>query len=146
MKGFRAEIRIEAPASRVWAVLTDFDAWPQWNPFVAWFRGRPEPGARIRVFIIPWSAGGTAFPATLIRFEPGREMTWRGAAPLLPFLFSGEHRFRLEPEGETATRLIHEEVFRGLLVPIMSRRLERRMSPAYARFNEALKARVESGA
>jgi uncharacterized protein YndB with AHSA1/START domain len=30
----KAEIEIQAPAERVWAVLTDFGAYHEWNPFI----------------------------------------------------------------------------------------------------------------
>ena len=32
MKELRSQIEIEAPAVRVWQVLTDFAACPEWNP------------------------------------------------------------------------------------------------------------------
>ena len=32
MKELRSEIEIEAPTERVWGVLTDFAAYPEWSP------------------------------------------------------------------------------------------------------------------
>ncbi len=40
---------IAAPPWRVWRLLTDFDAYPAWNPFLTRVEGRPEEGARLRV-------------------------------------------------------------------------------------------------
>ena len=34
MKELRSQIEIEAPADRVWQVLTDFATYPEWNPFI----------------------------------------------------------------------------------------------------------------
>src|SRR5208337_3854746 len=34
MKEIHTEIEINAPAEKVWKVLTDFAAYPEWNPFV----------------------------------------------------------------------------------------------------------------
>jgi uncharacterized membrane protein len=38
MKEIHTEIEINAPAEKVWRVLTDFAAYPEWNPFVGRFQ------------------------------------------------------------------------------------------------------------
>lgn len=37
-----ADIDIAAPPKAVWAVLTDYDRYPQWNPFVTKLSGEKE--------------------------------------------------------------------------------------------------------
>ena len=34
MRELGREIEIDAPPERVWAVLTDFPAYPEWHPFI----------------------------------------------------------------------------------------------------------------
>ena len=41
-------ITIAAPPGRVWAVLTDFAAYPQWNQVISKVRAEPREGATIR--------------------------------------------------------------------------------------------------
>src|SRR5215210_9363232 len=41
MKELHSEIEINAPAQRVWEVLTDFASYPQWNPFIRRASGVP---------------------------------------------------------------------------------------------------------
>ncbi len=41
------EIEIKAPAAAVWQVITDFDSYSQWNPFVVQARSSLQPGAPI---------------------------------------------------------------------------------------------------
>ena len=36
-----SEIMIDASARRVWAILTDFEAYPTWNPFIRRIAGQP---------------------------------------------------------------------------------------------------------
>ena len=42
MKVIHTEIEINAPASRVWEILTDFGSFPQWNPFIRQVSGEPK--------------------------------------------------------------------------------------------------------
>ncbi len=43
MKQLHTEIIVEAPAERVWELLTDFASYPQWNPFIRNISGLPTP-------------------------------------------------------------------------------------------------------
>ncbi len=44
----QAQIDIEAPASKVWSLISDFRRMPQWSPQCRWMRplGRVRPGTR----------------------------------------------------------------------------------------------------
>lgn len=62
MKRIEAEIAIDAPIERVWAILVDVAAYPEWNPFVPRVEADGDPtsvGTRMR-FLVRWSSGGTA--------------------------------------------------------------------------------------
>jgi uncharacterized protein YndB with AHSA1/START domain len=51
MKELHSEIEINAPAERVWELLTDFASYPQWNPFIRTISGQPTKGERLEVRI-----------------------------------------------------------------------------------------------
>lgn len=59
----RSEIDIGAPAERVWEVLTDFEALPEWNPFLIRASGRLVEGERIEVVLQPPGEEGHNVPA-----------------------------------------------------------------------------------
>jgi hypothetical protein len=113
---------IDAPAERVWHILTDFGRYPDWNPFIRRVQGAPERRAELDVLIQPDGGRPMRFRPRIVTFRPPKELRWRGRLPF-PGLFAGEHRFVVEHLGKTRSRLIHEDRFRGLLVPFLYRRI-----------------------
>jgi hypothetical protein len=106
MREIRDEVEIDAPPERVWSVLTDFDSYPEWNPFVQRLSGRAEQGAKLDVRIAPPGKKGMGFKPTVIAAEADRELAWLGRL-LVPGLFDGEHHFELEDlGGAEATRRV----------------------------------------
>lgn len=141
MHAVRTHIDIAAPASRVWQVLTDFDAYPQWNPFIVSIKGMPETGAVLRNVIV--NNGSTMrFRPTVRAAVPGRELRWLGRLGL-PGLLDGEHSFLIEETGPGSVRLTQAETFTGALVavPFVRRKLD--VHDAFAAMNSALKQRAE---
>jgi hypothetical protein len=91
MKELRSEIGIEASASLVWQILTDFPAFPQWSPFILQAQGTP----------------------------------------------------RIEPRGPDCDRFFQQEVFTGLLVPLLAWGRDTDTRRGFEEMNRALKARAE---
>ena len=138
----RTDIDIDAPPARVWDVLTDFAAYPAWNPFIRRVGGILAPRCRLLVRIEPPGGRAMTFRPVVLRVEPERELAWRGRT-FIPRLFDGTHVFRLEPRG-AGVRFTHAETFHGLLVPLLRRSLETMTRQGFESMNRALKARAES--
>jgi hypothetical protein len=143
MVTLRTEIDIAASAARVWDVLTDFAAYPDWNPFIRRIEGVLVPRARLLVRIQPPGGRAMTFRPTVLRVEPERELAWRGRT-LIPGLFDGEHHFKLEPRSVDSVRFVHGEHFSGVLVPVLRRSLETTTRQGFEAMNAALKTRAES--
>lgn len=141
MKELRTEITIAAPPERLWEVLTDFDSYPSWNPFIRSVAGRPAAGTKLEVQIE--SAGGRSmrFSPTVLKAEPPRELRWLGRV-LLPGVFDGEHSFHIEPSGDGGSRFVHRERFSGVLVTLFGGAVQK-MERGFVAMNEALKQRAE---
>jgi hypothetical protein len=145
VKHLATAIDIAAPAARVWAVLMDFAAYPQWNPFIRRLAGTPAPGERLAVTLQPEGGQPMSFAPVVLACEPPRDLRWRGRV-LLPGVFDGEHVFRIEPAGG-GCRFVHEEFFSGLLVPLLMRgRMWAGTMAGFEAMNRALKARAEAPA
>jgi hypothetical protein len=136
-----SEIEIDAPPERVWRVLTDFDAYPEWNPFIRSIEGDPGVGSRLRVRIEPPGARGMTFRPTVQAVEPARELRWFGRL-FVPGLMDGEHRLALEPLDGGRSRFIQSERFSGVLVGLLGRMLAA-TEQGFKQMNEALKRRAE---
>ena len=142
MKDLHSEIEVEAPAERVWQVLTDFASFPQWNPFIRRANGEPKVGERLEVHIQPSGGRAMTFRPKVLKAEAPRELRWLGRL-FLPRLFDGEHIFTIEPIGPTRSRLVQREIFTGLLIPLFGRSLDRDTKRGFEEMNEAVKARAE---
>ena len=143
MKEIHTEIEINAPAEKVWRVLTDFAAYPEWNPFVRRVEGEVSVGARLHVYIQPSGGKGMSFRPTVLVADPNRELRWLGHL-WLPGLFDGEHSFSIEPLDEGRVRFVQRERFGGLLLPLLSKMLDGDTRRGFEEMNRALKLRAES--
>lgn len=137
-----ATIDIDAPPEDVWRVLTDLDAYPEWNPFVVSAEGRVEVDERLVNRLEPPGGRPMTFKPTVTSVEPNRVFEWLGHLGF-PGVFDGRHRFDLE-RTDAGTRLVHSEQFHGILVRPMRRSLDRSTLAGCEQMNRALKDRVEA--
>jgi hypothetical protein len=136
------ETVIQATPERVWEVLTDFAAYPAWNPFIPHLAGRLTVGTRLEVQLQPPGGRAMRLQPTVLAATPVQEFRWLGHLGV-PGLFDGEHGFRIEPLGPDRVRFIQEERFRGLLAPLVLRFVEASTRHGFEAMNRALKARAE---
>jgi hypothetical protein len=142
MRDISTSIDIAAPPETVWTVLTDFDQYPAWNPFMR-VVGRPNEGARLVVDLTPPGKREFQFRPTLTRVDRPRELRWLGHL-LVPGLYDGEHRFELEATADGGTRLTHAESFGGVLAGVVNRFVGSATEQGFHEMNAALKTRAES--
>ena len=143
MKELHTEIEIDAPAERVWHLLTDFASYPSWNPFIRSIGGRPIPGERLEVRLEPPGGRGMTFKPEVLEAEPEHALRWLGRL-LVPGLFDGEHSFLIQSLDEDRVRFVQREAFKGLLVPLFARSLDNSTLRGFEEMNLALKERAEA--
>ena len=143
MHEIRTEIEITATPERVWSILIDFIAYPQWNPLIRSITGAVKTGERLTVFIQPAGGKGMTFrPAVLVAL-PDQELRWLGHF-LLPGIFAGEHYFQIEPISPGRVRFIQGEKFSGILVALIKSSLEDGTKSGFIAMNRALKIQAEA--
>jgi hypothetical protein len=135
-----AMIEIEAPAERVWQVLTDFGRYPEWNPFMPSVAGEAARRAELEVLVKPDGGRAMRLRPRIVTFRPPRELRWLAR---IPGIFVGEQRFVVETLDPARSRLIHEKRFRGLAVPFVRRVLDGPVKRSFDATGLALKQFVE---
>ncbi|MGZ0147862.1 SRPBCC family protein [Kribbella sp. WER1] len=137
----RTELDIDASPERVWQVLTDRQAYPDWNPFITSSTGDLKVGGTIVNVLRDTKGSETTFDPTLLAVVPNRELRWIGKVPP-GAIFDGEHSFHLTPLPGGRTRLVQEEKFTGAAVPFTQSWLKNTIKPQFDAMNRALAARA----
>src|SRR5919108_4059469 len=140
MREIRSEIEIDAPVERVWTILTDFQDFEKWNPFIVRAEGQLRRGERLAVTIRPPGRRATTFRPTVVTHEPNRELRWLGRL-VVPGIFDGEHSHEVESLPGGRTTYIQRERFTGILVGVVGG-IIRDTEKGFREMSEALKARA----
>lgn len=134
-------IEIEASPGDVWSVLTDIEAFEEWNPFIDEGTGKILEGSRLHLSMRTGDRRQMTIRPTVTVVEQNETLEWLGH--LGPTgIFDGRHRFDLATRGDR-TLLTQSEEFGGILVPFFSKLLDVDTRAGFERMNIALKRRVE---
>ncbi len=140
----KTEILINANPEKVWAVLTDFRSYPNWNPFITSLTGDVAVGNKITVHIEPPGASASTFKPKVLSFIPHKEVSWLGQL-LFAGVFDGLHKLELTANPDNTTTLFKQrERFSGILVPFFRKQLENNTKKGFQEMNQKLKQLVES--
>lgn len=137
-----SSIDIAAPASVVWGVLADLEAYASWNPFITRAEGPLQVGSRLVLRMQPVGGAAVTIRPTVVEVVEARRLRWQGRL-MVRGLFDADHRFTVEPTRTGGSRLIQQEEFRGALLPLVRRSLDRGTLLAFHAMNQAVKERAE---
>ena len=142
MREIRTEIEIAAPPTKVWNILTDFDNWKNWNPIINQASGTASLGSELSMTMRGEDGkDGPKYMPIVTNFEDPKFFRWR-AKMMAGFIFTNDKVFELEETG-AGTRLIHKELFSGMMVPMMWSKFDEGVPPMLNSMNDALKRTAE---
>ena len=136
-------VEIAASPSEVWWQLTNFELYPEWNPFITRADGELREGARLSVTVDPDALPPFAMRPKLTVVDPERQLRWRGRMGL-PNLFDGEHIFMIESVGIDRVRFTQRERFSGIFVPGALALIADALRRSFTAMNERLRQRAEA--
>lgn len=141
MTEIKTQIKIDASPGKVWGILTDFENYPKWNPFIKSILGMKKEGGQLTVKIHPPEGSSMTFKPVILIYKENSELRWLGKL-LFKGLFDGEHYFILDKNKDGGTTFIHGEKFTGALVNLFKGTLAK-AKDGFEQMNKALKKECE---
>lgn len=143
MPTIKSAVDIATSAEIVWYVLTNFNAYPHWNPFLISVYGPPVPGQYLKIQA-RYPRGHTAgFTARVVKSIPAAELRWRRRR-VIEGIFDREQAFFIVPNGIKGVRFIQREHFSGLLASLIMPFITDDTYKAFSMMNLALKRTAEA--
>ena len=138
----RSEIEIDASPDRVWNVLTDFAAYPDWNPFIRRLDGQFTVGSRLTTRIEPPGGMGMTLRPTVLAAVSAASCAgwaiWASPACSTASTTSASNR-----SGRSVSASSRRSASPGMLAPLVLRFIEQSTRQGFKEMNEALKTRAE---
>jgi hypothetical protein len=138
----RTEVEINAPATHVFRVLTDFASYHEWNPFIPSIAGKLAVGEELSLQVSLPEGKSYLLKPRVTQLNENAELRWRGSY-LSPFLFEADHFFLVEVRGERLTRFVQGDNLSGALLRFAGSALTL-TARGFVYMNLALKKRAET--
>lgn len=142
MNEIQSEILIDASKETVWEILTDFESYENWNPFIIKITGKAEPDATIQ-FVARMNGIDLPIVARILSFEKNKRLSWGGPDNrLIKQMIGAEHYYIIEEINAKCCRFINGEKMSGL-IPGVLWPVIKNLKPAYEAMNQSLKLQAE---
>ena len=142
MAVYRTTFRIDAPSDVVWAVLSDFESYSEWNPSVPSIAGDREIGSTVSLTLSMPGRPSAKVKAELTEVIPQRRLRWHGNVGA-DWLFAGDRDFVIEAADDAGVDVTHVEDVHGALFPVFRLVMGSAIQQHHDGFNSALKQRAE---
>ena len=143
MKTIETNIVIDSTPEKIWDILTNFEEYTLWNPFMTRVMGNANLGSKIEVNIKTINGKKRTYYPIITKYETNKELRWKGKS-FLPGIFDGERIFLLEKSNDDKISFLHNEIFTGWGVKLVGKKLDESLRESFVRMNEALKIRAEN--
>jgi len=143
LKAIETHIIVDCTPEKIWDILTNFEKYESWNPFMTKVEGDAKLGAKIKVQIRTMRGKQRIYHPIITRFEINKELRWKGKS-FLPGIFDGERIFLIDKTADNKVAFFHKELFSGLGVKLVGNKLDENLGEGFEKMNLALKKRAEN--
>jgi hypothetical protein len=136
----QARVGVAAPASAVWAVISDLEQWKAWNTLYPEAEGRLSIGSLISL-VRELEGPRERQEVRIVDWVPNAQIVW--SRSIAPFARSLGY-LEIDPLTERGCILAAGEIYQGKLGEFMGRRLRRPLETALRALCEGAKAQAEA--
>ncbi len=136
-------VLISAPAQTVWQVLTDFDSYPDWNPFTVRAESTLEIGSAVDLYI-PRGQKMMKQSFVLEVFDPPNEIAWRLPKMLHKAIFNAYRTQKVVPVDNESCTYTTADTFDGWIAAKLYRSQSDWVLKNFNKLADALKRRSEA--
>jgi hypothetical protein len=111
---YRDAVVVAAPRAVIWDMLTDFEHYDEWNPYLTQGSGMATVGSNVEFVFRADTRGADPTVATILIVHPQRKLEWRTRV-VAPGILDREQIFRVLPLDSGRWRVVQEVRFEGLL-------------------------------
>lgn len=137
----KTTIIINTSATETWQLLTNFNDYTNWHPYIAKIDGKVSLKEKIKVTTIDTDSTTDQFSAFILEWEPERQLAWGGS---LGFIFNAKHYFIIEPINDTQILFIQGEYWHGIFGKNYGKKIYLDTYRKFIVLNEKMKAILES--
>ena len=139
MTTYSVQRTISADPQRIWDLLTDAGAYPEWNPAVLGIDGDIADGHKISLTSIV--NPDRKFKLKVSDVNAPHSMVWSSGMPF--GLFKGARTFTVRPTADGVSEFTMEEAYTGPMAPMITKSIPD-MTDSFNQFADGLKAAAES--
>ena len=134
-------VGIAASPEIVWAVISEFDSWKDWNPLYPEASGRLAIGEVLNLTLVLPGGKPEVIRPKVVDWVPHMQLVW--SLKLSGGLLRTTRYFEIEAVNDGKSSIVeHGEMFEGLAAPFLPKPLRRQIKRGFIDLSEAMQAEI----
>jgi hypothetical protein len=137
----RTEIIIHSTPEAAWKLLTDFDQYPNWHPYLTSVTGELKLKHKIKASYLNADSTTGKFSAYILELAPNERLSWGGS---LGFIFKAKHYYIIDQIDAHTIRFTQGEYWRGVFGKSYGKKIFQETFEKYKMMNVRMKEILEA--